>query len=415
MKYLLALLAVLASTTPTRADVEVGAFAGAHIFSHDNELGAFDSPSSPSLGNSFLPGLRVGAFFTDAIGVEGELGVLPTNARITGDHYAVTALTYRAHLIVQLRAAEDDNQLIPFLLAGVGGFTIVSNANKTIPSSNRSAFLDAHDTDPAGYLGVGAKYRISPAWGLRADARLLLPPSSKSTGVTADVELLASVYLELDRHPHAPQHVREPEKVVPVVIDDDPDRDGIRGAADKCPNDPEDRDGFEDADGCPDPDNDKDGILDAQDRCPNEPETKNGYQDEDGCPDEVPVQVKQFTGAIQGITFKVSSADLTPESDAVLDKAIAVLVEYKDVKLEVQGHADDQPLSKNRKYADNLALSQARAETVKAYLVGKGIDAARLSAKGYGDTVPLVDPKAAGTNVNAARGKNRRVEFKLIP
>jgi OmpA-OmpF porin, OOP family len=67
----------------------------------------------------------------------------------------------------------------------------------------------------------------------------------------------------------------------------DRDGDGIRDDVDKCPDDPEDYDGFEDEDGCPDPDNDKDGILDELDSCPNEPETFNGYKDEDGCPDGV--------------------------------------------------------------------------------------------------------------------------------
>ncbi len=67
--------------------------------------------------------------------------------------------------------------------------------------------------------------------------------------------------------------------------DPDNDKDGIADEDDKCPNDPEDKDGFQDADGCPDPDNDKDGILDATDKCPNEPEDKDGFQDADGCPD----------------------------------------------------------------------------------------------------------------------------------
>ncbi|HEX3761234.1 MAG TPA: OmpA family protein [Kofleriaceae bacterium] len=65
----------------------------------------------------------------------------------------------------------------------------------------------------------------------------------------------------------------------------DRDGDGIPDAIDQCPDEPEDKDGFQDEDGCPDPDNDKDGIPDAQDRCPNEPEDKDGFQDADGCPD----------------------------------------------------------------------------------------------------------------------------------
>ena len=67
--------------------------------------------------------------------------------------------------------------------------------------------------------------------------------------------------------------------------DPDNDRDGIPDVADKCPDEPEDFDGFEDLDGCPDPDNDGDGIPDVRDACPDEPEDFDGFEDEDGCPD----------------------------------------------------------------------------------------------------------------------------------
>ncbi len=92
---------------------------------------------------------------------------------------------------------------------------------------------------------------------------------------------------ELDLCPDEPEDIDgyEDEDGCP---DPDNDQDGIPDVFDKCPNEPEDRDGFEDEDGCPDPDNDQDGILDIYDRCPNQPEVINGYQDEDGCPDSLP-------------------------------------------------------------------------------------------------------------------------------
>ncbi|MBA3453769.1 MAG: OmpA family protein [Deltaproteobacteria bacterium] len=65
----------------------------------------------------------------------------------------------------------------------------------------------------------------------------------------------------------------------------DRDGDGLKDDVDKCPDDPEDFDGFEDEDGCPEPDNDRDGILDEDDKCPLIPEDKDGFQDEDGCPE----------------------------------------------------------------------------------------------------------------------------------
>ncbi|MCB9730002.1 MAG: OmpA family protein [Deltaproteobacteria bacterium] len=67
--------------------------------------------------------------------------------------------------------------------------------------------------------------------------------------------------------------------------DPDNDQDGILDLTDRCPMDPEDIDQFEDADGCPDPDNDQDGILDVDDRCPMEPEDVDQFEDADGCPD----------------------------------------------------------------------------------------------------------------------------------
>lgn len=66
----------------------------------------------------------------------------------------------------------------------------------------------------------------------------------------------------------------------------DKDKDGVPNKTDACKTEPEDKDGFEDEDGCPDPDNDKDGIPDTSDaKCPDEPEDKDGFEDEDGCPD----------------------------------------------------------------------------------------------------------------------------------
>jgi outer membrane protein OmpA-like peptidoglycan-associated protein len=386
-------------TSAARAEVEIGGTAGIHVFAHDNELGVPDVPNANSERNSALFGVRLGVFFTPMFGVEGEFGVVPSEARQTT--FDVWNIAYRAQFVAQFRAQNPDVKLIPFVLVGGGAMTIVDNGG----AKNDGQI--AKDTDAELYLGAGLKYRVDNGWGLRADVRLLFPPSSKGSGFTEDFEALLSIYKELGR--------QAPKPPPPPPVDDDPDHDGIRGAADKCPNEPEDKDGFQDEDGCPDPDNDGDGVPDAQDKCPLEPETKNGYQDEDGCPDELPAKLKQFTGVIQGINFKVSDAALQASSSATLDKAVAVLKEFGDLKLEIQGHTDDQPLKPGGKYPDNQALSQARADAVKAYLVGKGIEEPRLTSKGYGDTIPVESPKdLKGDKLNAARTKNRRVEFKLV-
>ena len=388
----------MVSTKVADANVEIGAGAGIHVFNHDNELGVADIPNANSERNSAIYAVRLGWFFTPMFGIEGEFGVIPSESRRTV--FDVWNITYRGQLVVQFRAKDPEARLIPFVLGGGGAFQIIDNGG-----SKNDAQI-AKDTDALLYAGVGAKYRVDNGWGLRADVRLLFPPSSKNDSFTEDFEAMLSIYKEFGRH--------APVKVEPVV-DNDPDHDGVVGAADQCPNEAEDKDGFQDEDGCPDPDNDGDGVPDAQDKCPLEPETKNGFQDEDGCPDELPAKLKQFTGVIQGINFKVSDAALAPASYPTLDKAVAVLKEFGELKLEIQGHTDDQPVKAGGKFADNIALSQARAESVKAYFVSKGIDESRLTAKGYGETVPLESPKdLTGGKLNAARAKNRRVEFKLV-
>jgi outer membrane protein OmpA-like peptidoglycan-associated protein len=86
---------------------------------------------------------------------------------------------------------------------------------------------------------------------------------------------------------YSPPASREPRPMAPAAPVDT-DGDGREDGVDGCPTQAEDLDGFQDADGCPEPDNDQDGIADASDRCVSEPETKNAHEDADGCPDEAP-------------------------------------------------------------------------------------------------------------------------------
>jgi OmpA-OmpF porin, OOP family len=185
--------------------------------------------------------------------------------------------------------------------------------------------------------------------------------------------------------------------------DYDNDRDGIYDAQDQCPDQPEDRDGFQDLDGCPDPDNDKDGITDALDKCPNEPETVNGYKDEDGCPDEKPQEIKQSL-ILRGVNFKTASAELLEESYSVLEDVFNRLEAFPDVKIEIAGHTDNQG---GDNY--NMALSYDRARSVMSYLVQRGINQNRVVARGYGKTRPI-----APNDTPDGRAKNRRVEVNPI-
>lgn len=185
--------------------------------------------------------------------------------------------------------------------------------------------------------------------------------------------------------------------------DTDNDKDGIADDNDQCRDKPEDEDGFEDNDGCPELDNDGDGFLDPDDACTNAPETFNSYLDRDGCPDQIPDDLAEFAGAIPSIQFKVASTVLLNKSKPVLDKAARVLNRYPDLGVEIQGHASSEG---DDDY--NLRLSQDRTETVREYLIGRGVDPDRLRARGYGEKQPV-----ATNETDQGRRQNRRVEFKL--
>jgi outer membrane protein OmpA-like peptidoglycan-associated protein len=106
--------------------------------------------------------------------------------------------------------------------------------------------------------------------------------------------------------------------------------------------------------------------------------------------------------ALEGITFDTGKSAVRPESKAVLDEVGALLKNDAALALEIQGHTDNvgSPTA-------NLTLSQQRADAVKAYLVSAhGIDAARLTAAGFGDTRPVAD-----NATEDGRAKNRRVEL----
>jgi outer membrane protein OmpA-like peptidoglycan-associated protein len=222
--------------------------------------------------------------------------------------------------------------------------------------------------------------------------------------------------------------------------DPDNDQDGIPDALDKCPNEPEDKDGFQDEDGCPEVDNDGDGIPDAQDKCPNDPEDKDGFQDDDGCPDldndgdgipdamdKCPNEPETFNG--------VDDQDGCPDSGGQVTIAGGKIelpenINFDTGQATIAGRSQalmDRVADKIKSNAQvkririeghtddvgsskkNMELSQSRAEAVRDFLIKKGVEPERLQAVGYGDTRPLDKRKTA-----EARAKNRRVEFIIV-
>ena len=103
----------------------------------------------------------------------------------------------------------------------------------------------------------------------------------------------------------------------------------------------------------------------------------------------------------QGILFDTGSDVIKPHSTPTLEEITDMLKEHADLKLTIEGHTDNVGDA-----AGNQALSEKRAAAVKAYLVGKGIDASRLESKGFGATKPK-----AGNDSAEGRQTNRRVEL----
>jgi hypothetical protein len=208
--------------------------------------------------------------------------------------------------------------------------------------------------------------------------------------------------------------------------DPDNDHDGIPDAADKCPLDPEDKDGFQDEDGCPDKDNDGDGIPDTMDKCPNEPEDKDGFEDLDGCPDPdndhdgIPDEKDKCPNepeTINGFQDEDGCPDkgdstiiLSPDRIETLDP-----IQFTGVKLiKADNPILGQIAATLRAHGEIIRLrvtvhvqpsgdpdadqakSDKRAQAVREWLVQWGITPSRLEVRGFGGTKPLVPPDQRG-------------------
>lgn len=200
----------------------------------------------------------------------------------------------------------------------------------------------------------------------------------------------------------------------------DTDSDGIADPVDECPSIA----GLSDFDGCADTDGDRfadpvdecptiagvasfngcadtdgDGVEDRKDNCPNE----IGEAGNMGCPG-VSEEVKEELAQIfENLQFGNNSDQIAESSLDDLEVLANIMLQDSNLKLSIEGHTD------SRGSADyNLALSQNRANSVKAFLVEKGIAADRITAIGYGETKPI------DTNETAdGRNNNRRVELNL--
>jgi len=216
---------------------------------------------------------------------------------------------------------------------------------------------------------------------------------------------------EVDQCPNQKEDFNriDDEDGCPDSTGQDQDGDGILDKDDECPDEAEDHDGYEDFDGCPDNDHDHDGVPDDADECPDEKETINGVDDDDGCPDEgegateyvdsVRIEIKE------SIHFQSSKSTIKDKSKPILDQVALQILAHPEIDMiRIEGHTDSLGDEE-----DNLYLSQDRADSVRRYLLDKGVAKKRLEARGYGETMPINSNKTA-----RGRATNRRVEFVII-
>ncbi len=221
--------------------------------------------------------------------------------------------------------------------------------------------------------------------------------------------------------------------------DPDNDQDSVLDPVDHCPSQAEDRDSVEDEDGCPDLDNDKDGIPDTEDMCPLVAEDKDGFNDTDGCPDEdndrdgildphdlCLNEPENMNGYADGDGCPDEDQVRVVGNKIVLDEKVHFAVNMDVIRRVshpllgrvaklISEHPDYAHIEvqghtdKNGDAERNRALSERRAKAVMEFLIASGISASRLSYHGYGEEYPMID-----RDDEWALFMNRRVEFKIV-
>jgi len=269
----------------------------------------------------------------------------------------------------------------------------------------------------SGFAGLGLEWFMTPSWAWNAGARYHFFPSEIDNVGLSNPFIWGKYHVDANDAMWEAQlgftiffgdrgkEMTPPPPVTPVKPAEpakpaergDRDGDGIYDDVDKCPDQPEDFDGYEDKDGCPDPDNDGDGVLDGKDRCPDTP--KGTKVDEHGCPEQARPAI-----ILKGVNFASDSAELSPRAKTILDDVAKTLGDYDDILIEVRGHTDSQNTDDY-----NMKLSLARAQSVKDYLISKGIAASRITVKGFGESMPI-----ATNDTDEGRALNRRVEIQIV-
>lgn len=299
------------------------------------------------------------------------------------------------------------------------------------------------------FLTPGVRYSFGRAWSAEVGSKITLASDDPSTTryrapseLFPDWQLALAVTWSMDGKdvdrdedgvpdwrdgcPRQPED-RDGFQDADGCPDLDNDGDGIVDRYDAAPNEPEDIDGFADTDGLPDPDNDGDGIPDTQDVCPDVAEDKDGVADSDGCPetdadgdripdedDECPEEAETVDGIddedgcpdnvgsgdpylLQGVEWAGASVEPEASSYLGLNKLAEAMRADPERLVELRVHSPG-PVEAE---AESLAL--LRAEYLKAFLVTAGVEPHRVIASGDAEASIFDSPFQGSQRIERAR------------
>ena len=397
--------------------LEIGIFGGA-LFPAANHNLRYEIWPHYELKTAPEIGARLGYYPASFLGLEGE--VMGAMSKVEGTNAASAMYGARGHIVLQAPTGG----LTPFLVVGLGGLgaTSVRMGNDIDPAFHFgigakiplthlvSLRLDLRDNMTAHQNHSDQVHNFEANLGLSAvieRERKPVPPPPPDTDhdgfLDRDDSCPAQVGVApsgcpadtdgdtvIDPDDFCPREAGPAPKGCPI-IDPDPDKDGVPIPCDVCPTEA----GVK-PDGCPVKDKDNDGIFDDKDKCIDEPETKNGFEDADGCPDKIPDAIKKFSGVIEGIQFDKAKATIRKQSTNILSNAAKVLNQYPSIGMEISGHT-----SSEGDPGVNQTLSQDRADAVKQWLVDNGgVAPDRLKSRGAGSSEPRAPRAGPRTAVN---------------
>ena len=422
--FFMVLLAGLVTLAPSAQAIDKGTA----------ELGIFGRVSffDPAFDIADLggPGLRAGYFLANDLALEADASFTSTDGIITeGLRQDVQVMPFHARLIWNRPVGEQTHLLLgagythieygdDVNASGDGAGALIGFRYQTLENlsfrfeATADWYSDNDLTEESDPIDFGVQFGFSGLFGGG-------PGDRDKDGVTDDLDLC----------PETPRGEAVDAKGCPLPKDSD--GDGIMDDADKCPDTP--KGDKVDARGCTLPkDSDGDGVTDDKDKCPGTPKGEkvdaNGCalpkdsdgdgvtDDKDKCPGTAagtkvdangcPQLFEETKGTLvlEGVNFATNKADLDAGAHEVLDRVAISLLAYPEIRVEVAGHTD----SKGSR-ALNVRLSQKRAESVRDYLIGKGIGAERLVAKGYGPDKPM-----ATNDTDEGRAQNRRTELNKL-